>query len=95
LRIQLRGWFVEQQKAGAGRQRSSDSNALSFTSRDRSHTSIAKRLKVEEVQVLFDPASHAGRIEGEILHRIRELVLDAVYNERRSRILRHERDPIG
>ncbi len=54
-----------------------------------------QRLDVEQIEHLLDASAHVRRIDAEVLHPVRELVLHAVEHERGRRVLRDERDGVG
>ena len=93
--IERRGRLVEHEHARRRREHRTDRDALRFAGRQRAERAPAQRGDAEQVEHVLDPAAHHVGRDAEVLHRVRELVLDGVGDEARGRVLTDHTDTIG
>ena len=94
-RIERRGGFVEDQDTRRCREHRTDRDSLRLTRRERCERSPSKCSDAEKVEHVLDAAAHHVGRDAEILHRVRELVLDGVGDEARGRVLADDADAVG
>src|SRR5438128_1125605 len=70
-------------------------DALLFAAAEAAHAPVAQRRDVEQVERLLHAPAHVRGLDAEVLHAVRELLLDPVQDERCDRVLRNERDDVG
>ena len=93
--IERRGRFVEHEDRRVGGQGGPDRDALLLPAGQGAERAVAQVGEAEQVQDLLDALAHDRRIEREVLHRVRELLLDGVGHEPGDRVLADVADDIG
>ncbi len=92
--IERGGRLVEHEDARRCREHRADRDPLRLARRERSERSAPQRGDAEQVEHVFDAAPHHVGRDAEVLHRVRELVLDGVGDEARGRVLADDADAI-
>ena len=93
--VERRGRLVEHQHPRVERQHGRESDPLLLPARQRAQRPAAQPGDAHQVEHLLDPTPHCGRRDGELLHAIRQLILDDVGNEPGQRVLAHDTDGVG
>ena len=78
-----------------GGQGGPDRDALLLPAGQRSKRAVAQVGEAQQVQDLLDALAHDRRVEREVLHRVRELLLDDVRHEPGDRVLADIPDDVG
>ena len=86
-RVEGGGGLVEDQHAGVGGQHRPDGDALLLAAGEGAEVARAQVGDAEQVERLLDPAAHRLRSGAELLHAVRELLLDRVGDEPGERVL--------
>ena len=87
--------LVEHEDARVGREHRADGDALLLAARERAQGAIAELGDAEQVERLLHPLAHHRRRDGQLLHRVGELLLDGVGHEAGQGVLAHHADDVG
>ena len=88
------GRLVEHEHPGRRREHRPDRDPLRLARRERAECAAAQRRDPEQVEHVLDASPHHVGRDAEVLHRVRELVLDGVGDEARGRVLADDADAI-
>ena len=91
-RVELAGGFVQHEDARTRGHGRGDRHALTLAPRQLANAALAQRFDIEQVEHLLDAPAHVRRVHPQVLHSVRQLVLHAVQNKGRTRILGDEGD---
>ncbi len=94
-RVERRGRLVEHEHPRARREHRADRHPLRLPSRERRQGTRADLVEAEQVEDVLDAPTHHGGRDPEVLHDVRELVLDDVGDEARRRVLPDDPDDVG
>ena len=94
-RIERRRRFVEDEHLRVRGQRRADRGALQLAAREGAQRASAEVGQPEQIERLLDAFAHDRGRDRELLHRVRELVLERVGDAARERILADDADHIG
>ena len=93
--VERGGGLVEHEDARVGREHRADGDALLLPAGERAQRAIAELGDAEQVERLLDPLAHHRRRDGELLHRVGELLLHRVGDEPGQRVLPHHAHDVG
>ncbi len=93
-RVERRGRLVEHQHRRVRGEHRADRDPLLLAARECPKWTAAQLGDAEQVEGLLDPLAHRGRRHGQLLHRVRELVLDRVGDEAGQRVLADDADDV-
>jgi hypothetical protein len=93
-RIERRRWLVEDQHPRMTGQRGADRNPLLLATREVVQRPTPKIGDPEQVESLLDALAHDIRCQSQLLHRVRQLVLDGVGDEAGKRVLADDADDV-
>ena len=94
-RVECGGRLVEHQDPRVHREHGADRDALLLAAGECTEGTCPQRGDAQQVEGLLDPATHRLRIEAELLHPVRQLVLDDVADESGQRVLPDVADLVG
>ena len=94
-RVESRGRLVQDQDPRVGGHRGAYRDALLLPAGQGVQCPVAQVSQAQQVEGLLQPGPHRRWLDGELLHRVRELFLHCVGDEPGQRVLPHDADHLG
>ena len=93
--VERRGRLVQHQYARVRSEHRADRHPLRLATGQRGHRPVAQLDEPEQIEGVLDAATHHVGRQGQRFHRVGQLVLDGVGDERGRWVLRDDADDIG